>query len=334
MPEARLCDSEKAWIERNVKDPKLRALLGRSRGSIQEYGLQLLTDLHARSLKWLGDQIDAAPDKHGDLYAPVLTKGVREVREDGERLKACASEILAGIAAENAEYDKRWKRATREIPPRADNYRKLIDVEIPWWRERAIMAGARAEDLWDDDHPFEWIRRVEPCVFGMLKVRHLQAKSAGGRKSFDEIQAYLVKCSKRHGYTSIRKLAKQAACGPGLIGQVIRATPELRQWRKSKAKAKDVRARTLNEGDESDKNVKVPPDVPNILTDAECQRALDDLIDDLPEQEREAVRNKVDEMPEAERQDLAAWHLDSKPTEKKVRCGTKFLGTKLLGRKA
>jgi len=332
MHEARLTDSEKAWIEQNVKDPKLRALLGRGPGSLRVYTLELVADFHSRRLKWLGDQIDAAPDKHWDLYAPVLTKGVREVREDGERLKACASEILAGIAAENAEYDKRWKRATREIPPRADNYRKLIDVEIPWWRERAIMAGARAEDLWDDDHPFEWIRRVEPCVFGMLKVRHLQAKAAGGRKSFDEVRAYLLKYSKRHGYTSIRSLAKEVDCGPPLIDRVIKASPALRAWMKSKIK--EVRARTMNEGDESDENVKVEPADVNILTDAECQRALDDLIYDLPEQEQEAARNRLNEMSEGERQSLATCHVDNKPTEKKVRHGTKLLGTKLLGRKA
>ncbi|HUW31642.1 MAG TPA: hypothetical protein VM223_08515 [Planctomycetota bacterium] len=233
---------------------------------------------------------------------------------------------MAGIAAENAEYDRRWKRATGEIPPRAANYRELIDVEIPWWRERAIMAGARAEDLWDDEHPFEWMRKAEPCVFGMLKVRHLQAKAAGGQKSFDEVRAYLLKCSKRHGYTSIRRLAREVHCGPGLIHRVIKATPALRAWMKSKPH--DVRARTLNEGGERDKNVRVKDPDPNILTGPEADRALEELISELPPNERDKARNELAGNSETERQKLAAWQLDQKPNEKRVRRGTKILGRK------
>jgi len=89
-----------------------------------------------------------------------------------------------------------------------------------------------------------------------------------------------------------------------------------------------MRKRTLNEGGERDKNVRVKDPDPNILTGPEADRALEELISELPPNERDKARNELAGNSETERQKLAAWQLDQKPNEKRVRRGTKILGRK------
>ncbi len=96
-------------------------------------------------------------------------------REQNDKYLAEVKSILAKAKVAEQQYDAEWLSKTGEVPPRWKTVEELEFVAIPWWQEKAALAGIAPDKILSAG---ERVQELAPIIKGRLQLMKIEREIA------------------------------------------------------------------------------------------------------------------------------------------------------------